>query len=53
MILICLPAYGSFGVWAALLAGGEVTLPASITQFTGTTSQTSALQFGWNLLQGF
>jgi len=46
-------AYGSFGVWAALLAGGEVTLPASITQFTGTTSQISALQFGWNLLQGF
>ena len=46
-------AYGSFGVWAGLLAGGEVTLPASITQFTGTTSQTSAVQFGWNLLRGF
>ena len=45
--------YGSFGLWGAVLAGGEVVIPQSIQLFRGTASETAARILGWTLLPGF
>ena len=44
--------YGTFGLWAGILAQGEVVVPQSLTLFKGTASEEASREFNWTMLAG-
>ena len=45
--------YGSYGVWGAVLAGGEVVIPESTLAVPYYAWQAGSGQLNWTVMEGF